>query len=264
MTDPRPPSIPPEIDEYDGHGDYRARIRDVVSFKPLVWAGVLVAFGMWYAVGKLSMVVMDAGPGANGYLPLISYVLFGGVGFFVYLIALAFAKSPHANRAMLAAGALSILFAAFYPFAYGLELERVDGVSVDASASERWLDELREQGNVGRPGVVPPFLAVQERGDALLVRNASGRPLSLQLARVSEERGPDGLPTWQRCRLFNGGGGHSDRDNRYWLPPHASACCPMRSQWTGGLPRGTRALPARVVAPPPRRPPSRRRAHATL
>lgn len=222
MATPRPPTIPPDLDEYDGHGGYRARIREVVSFKPDVWLGVLISFGIWYAAGKIAMVVMDEGPAANGYLPIIAYTVFGFIGFLAYLIALGFARSPHAKRAMLAAGVLLILFAAFYPFAYGLSLARVGDPPADPRASEQWLDELREEGNVGAPGVVPPFLAVREYEGAMLVRNVSGRPLLVQLARVSEERGADGLPAWQRCGLFNGYS-TSDQDNRYWLPPHVSA-----------------------------------------
>lgn len=223
MATPRPPTIPPDLDEYDGHGGYRERIREVVSFKPDVWLGVLISFGIWYAAGKIAMVVMDAGPAANGYLPIIAYTVFGFIGCLAYLIALGFARSPHAKRGVLAAGVLVILFAAFYPFAYGLALTRVEDPPVDARASEQWLDELREEGNVGAPGVVPPLLAVREHEGAMLVRNVSGRPLLVQLARVSEERSSEGLPTWQRCPLFNGRGGSSDRDNRYWLPPHVSA-----------------------------------------
>lgn len=222
MATPRPPSIPPGIDEYDGHGDYRERIREIVSFKPQHWLGVLIAFGVWYASGRIALVLMDSGPGTSWLLPLVCYVVFGFIGCIAYCIALGFASSRHASRGVLAAGALLILFAAFYPFALDLDLRRVPDAAADPAARERWLDELRERGNVGAPGVVPPFLAVREHDGAMLVRNVSGRPLLVQLARVSEERGADGLPVWQRCGMFNGYS-TSDEDNRYWLPPHVSA-----------------------------------------
>src|SRR5690349_11384660 len=79
MKKKSPPSIPAELDEYDGHADYRERIREAVSFKPLVWLGVLIGFGMWYAVGKLVLVSIDSGPDRDDVLAIFVYLIFGAV-----------------------------------------------------------------------------------------------------------------------------------------------------------------------------------------
>ena len=80
----RPTEIFPEIDEYDGHAGYRDRIREVASFKPLVWLGVLIGCGMWYAAGKLVLVTIDSGPDTDDFLAIFVYVICGGVGCFAY------------------------------------------------------------------------------------------------------------------------------------------------------------------------------------
>jgi hypothetical protein len=216
-----PPSIPPEVDEYDGHAGYRARIREVASFKPLVWLGVLIGFGMWYAAGKLSLVMVDPGPDSDNVVGVLAYVVFGGVGFFAYLIALGLVTSKHAQRGVLAAGALAIAFAAFYPFARDYRLTPVPETAVAVADYERWLNELRASGRVADAGVVPPLVAVRERDGAVLVRNVAGRPLLIGLALVQERRERDGSRAWRRCPLFAGPG--SFEVTRYWLPPFVSA-----------------------------------------
>ena len=217
----RPPSIPSQIDEYDGHANYRDRIREVASFKPLLWLGVLIAFGMWYAVGKLALVALDPGPARDGVLAILAYVIFGTVGCFAYLVALGFASSKHAQRGMLAGGVLLIAFAAFYPFARDHRLAVAPKVAGDAAALERWIDELRTSGRVAEPGVVPPLVEVQERDGAVLVRNIAGRPLVVQLARVQRQWTEGRAYAWQRCELSNGFG--AEEGTGYWLPPHVSA-----------------------------------------
>ena len=217
----RPPEIPSDVDEYDGHASYRERIREAVSFKPMVWLGVLIGFGMWYAAGKLVLVVVDPGPDSDNILALFVYVICGGVGFFAYLIALGLAASKLAQRGMLAAGALSIAFAAFYPFARDHRLARVPETAIAEADHERWLNELRTDGRVADAGVVPPLVAVKERDGAVLVRNVAGRPLLIELALVEEQRTRDGSRAWRRCPLQNRSG--SFEGTRYWLPPLVSA-----------------------------------------
>jgi hypothetical protein len=221
MTRRRPPTIPAELDEYDGHADYSERIREAVAFKPLVWIGVLIGFGMWYAVGKLVLVAIDSGPDTDDYLAIFVYLIFGTVGCVAYWLALGFAPSPRAQRGVLAAGALTILFAAFYPFARDLKLVAVPPATVDAAAEERWIDALRAGGRVADAGVVPAVVQVEERDGAVLVRNAAGRPLVVELARVEERRAADGSREWRRCALLNGAG--TSEGTRYWLPPHVAA-----------------------------------------
>ena len=217
----QPPEIPSDVDEYDGHGDYRDRIRELASFKPLMWLGVLIAFGMWYAVGKLALVLLDPGPDTDNVLAVFVYLVVGGVGCVVYLIALGIAASKPAQRGVLAAGALTIAFAAFYPFARDLRLTPVPETVVNAADHERWLNELRTSGRVADAGVVPPVVAVRERDGAVLVRNVSGRPLVVQLALVEQRWGDGGSRQWRRCPLLNASG--SFEGARYWLPPHVAA-----------------------------------------
>lgn len=217
----RPPQVPSEVDEYDGHGDYRDRIRELASFKPRVWLGVLIAFGMWYAAGKLALVLIDPGPDTGDLLAVFVYLVLGGVGCFGYLITLGFAASKPAQRGVLAAGALTIAFAAFYPFARGLRLRPVPEATVNAADYERWLNELRTTGRVADAGVVPSIVAVRERDGAVLVRNVAGRPLVVQLALVEEGWADGGSREWRRCPLLNASG--SFDGERYWLPPHVAA-----------------------------------------
>jgi hypothetical protein len=223
----RPPQIPHDVDEYDGHGDYRERLREVASFDPTVWVGVLLSFGMWYAAGRLALVLLDPGPDPDDFLAILVYLFLGTGGWIAYIIALALAKSTPAQRGVLAAGALTIAFAVFYPFARDHRLTPGPPLAGDGPGYERWLNELRTSARVAEPGVVPPIVSIRQRDGAVLVRNLTGHTLVLELALVQERTAPDGSREWQRCALSNAGGSYEGTSYRLaplvaaWFEPHS-------------------------------------------
>ena len=72
---------------------------------------------------------------------------------------------------------------------------------------DAWLTEMKQAGNHGPPGQVPPMLTVEDDGTTVRVQNDSDRGIRIALARVREDSTVPG--GWKGCGMYttDGGGG---------------------------------------------------------
>jgi hypothetical protein len=216
----RPPPIPPQISEYDGHDNYRERFKPAPFFVGLlrtsmILAGVFVGLSFGYSLARV-VLLFDYSADSSGVVALIVYAVVGVVGFFGYVIALGFMRTAAAMRGFLAAGALFFVVMAFYPFAADYRPPRAPASPDDPAARAALLATLRAAGRVGAPGEVPPMLSVSGGEGWFDVTNRTASYLLVEIAQVQQNpRAADG---WDRCELSprsRGGGG-----NKYRLGPY--------------------------------------------
>lgn len=70
-----------------------------------------------------------------------------------------------------------------------------------------WLEDMKQTGNHGPPGQLPPMLTVEDDGTTVRVQNISDKGIAVALARVQEDS--TASVGWKGCGMYTeDGGGH--------------------------------------------------------
>lgn len=211
------PKNRPESEPSSGPAPYRAILLSMLQFPLELAIGFGVAMATTIVLSGLVVLWLGLDSGIAGAL-FGAIAFFVGVGVGIVFIVLVFTRrDPKARRLLDIAGLLFALLGYVVPVTYqGYALRADEQARVErAAAAEKadeiarnaWLEDMKQAGQHGPPGMVPPMISVEDDGTTVRVQNNLGKKIVVALARVREDSTVTG--EWKGCGMFTidrGGG----------------------------------------------------------
>ena len=211
------PKNRPESEPSSGPAPYRAILLSMLQFPLELAIGFGVAMATTIVLSGLVVAWLGLDSGIAGALFGTIAFIVGGVVGIVFIILVFTRHDPKARRLLDIAGLLFALLGYVVPVSYQGYARRADEQArvERAAAAEKaheialnaWLDNMKQTGQHGPPGMVPPMVSVENDGNTVKVRNKSDKKIVVALARVREDSTVPG--GWKGCSMFTkdrGGG----------------------------------------------------------